>query len=216
MRDLQARFQLELGEFSLDVDLVIPAQGVTAICGRSGAGKSTLLRCIAGLQRAKNSFLSLGEDCWQDDVRDVFLPTHLRPIGYVFQDAHLFSHLNVRRNLEYGWKRSALERRWLDFDSVVTVLGLERLLQRRPEGLSGGEKQRVAVARALLTSPQLLLMDEPLGGLDAEAKAEILPYIESLHARFNIPMIYISHSADEISRIARHRIFLDAGRVKGR
>ena len=173
---LLARFKLDRPGFSLDVDLDLPARGVTALFGHSGSGKTTLLRCIAGLERAPGGRLSLDSEVWQD--ANTFLPTHLRPIGYVFQEASLFPHLSARGNLEYGMKRSAKALDRAALDHIVDLLGIGALLDRRPEALSGGERQRVAIARALAVKPKLLLMDEPLAALDLARKQEILPYLE--------------------------------------
>ena len=177
-------------------------QGVTALFGQSGCGKTTLLRCIAGLERSVGR-LEVNGEVWQDEMN--FLPTHQRPIGYVFQEASLFAHLTVRGNLEYG-KRRALRRMtsadFSNFDSVVDLLGVGALLERKPDRLSGGERQRVAIARALLASPRLLLMDEPLAALDHARKQEILPYLERLHEELDIPVIYVSHAPDEVARPA--------------
>jgi molybdate transport system ATP-binding protein len=153
-------------------------------------------------------------DCWQDDAQRRFLPTHRRPLGYVFQEPSLFVHLSVRRNLEYGWDRTPEAARQVSFDHAVDLLGLRPLLDRDPARLSGGERQRVAMARALLTSPRLLLMDEPLASLDAASKAEILPYLQRLHDRLSIPMIYVSHALDEVLALADHMLLLEGGRIR--
>jgi molybdate transport system ATP-binding protein len=149
---------------------------------------------------------------WQDE--DHFLPPHRRPVGYVFQEASLFPHLSVRRNLEYGFKRVPSTRRKVTFEEAVRLLGVERLLDRPPDGLSGGERQRVAVARALLTSPRLLLMDEPLASLDSESKREIMPYLERLHDELDMPVLYVSHAPAEVARLADHLVLLESGRVR--
>lgn len=210
---LQARFQLPLQSFALDVDLTLPATGITAIFGRSGSGKTTLLRCIAGLAAGARGYLRLHRDTWQDDAAGVFVPAHRRPTGFVFQDGRLFPHLRVAENLEFGRKR-AVGSDALDRDSIVSLLRLEGLLQRLPHQLSGGEQQRAAIARALLTRPQLLLMDEPLASLDVEHKYEILPYLDGLHQHLDIPVIYVSHSPDEVLRLADHLVLLEQGEVR--
>jgi len=151
---------------------------------------------------------------WQEPGRRRFIPTHQRPIGYVFQEASLFPHLSVRRNLEYGWRRTAETARRVVFDEAVGLLGIERLLEREPARLSGGERQRVAIARALLTSPRLLLMDEPLSALDEKSKAEIIPYLERLHDELAVPVLYVSHSIDEVARLADHLVLLERGEVR--
>jgi molybdate transport system ATP-binding protein len=197
---IQARFKLAFPAFTLDVDLTLPGRGVTALFGHSGSGKTTLLRCIAGLERVPGGTLRVGEDVWQDGA--AFLPTHKRPIGYVFQEASLFPHLTVRRNLEYGLKRVASSARKVSLDHAVALLGIGALLDRPPDPLSGGEKQRVAIARALAVSPRLLLMDEPLAALDLARKQEILPYLERLHDELEIPLLYVSHAPDDVARLA--------------
>lgn len=198
------------GGFSLDVDLTLPASGVTAFFGHSGSGKTTTLRCIAGLTRA-TGVLRFDGETWQN-ARS-FLPVHRRPLAYVFQEASLFPHLSVRRNLEYGARRIPEKSRTVGFEQAVDWLGLGPLLDRRPDKLSGGERQRVAVARALLTSPRLLLMDEPLSALDHKAKYDILPYLEYLRDTLSIPILYVTHSPDEVSRLADHLVMMDGGRV---
>jgi molybdate transport system ATP-binding protein len=212
---MRGRFRLARGSgFTLDVDFTAPAAGVTGVFGPSGSGKTTLLRCVAGLERAPAGLLEVGGEVWQDEANGVFLPPHRRRLGYVFQEAGLFQHLSVRRNLEYGWRRTAIGERRVRFDEAVDWLGLAALLPRAPGALSGGERQRVAVARALLTSPRLLLLDEPLAALDAAAREEILPYLERLHARLEIPVLYVSHAAAELQRLADHLLLLAAGRVR--
>ncbi len=207
---IEARFEARLGEFSLSVDLNIPGRGVSALFGHSGSGKTTLLRAIAGLERFDGRLVVNGET-WQDDKE--FLPVHRRPLGYVFQEASLFPHLNVRKNLDFGHKRVAPGERQVAFDDAVAMMGIDYLLERKPQRLSGGERQRVAIARALLTSPRLLLMDEPLSALDTRSKADILPYLERLHDELAIPVVYVSHSPEEVARLADHLVLLKQGRV---
>lgn len=213
MTGIELKFKLPLGGFALDVDLEIPAKGVTAVFGHSGSGKTTLLRCVAGLERPREGRLGVNGETWQDSAQDLFRPAHERPLGYVFQEASLFPHLSVRKNLLYGWRRIPPEARKIEVERVVQLLGIELLLGRAPARLSGGERQRVAVARALLTSPQLLLMDEPLSALDGPSKAEILPFLERLHDELSIPVLYISHSPQEVIRLADHLVLMDQGRV---
>jgi len=209
--NISARFRVQRGNFELDVDFTVPAQGVTALFGPSGCGKTTLLRAIAGLDHYPGGELRVGEMVWQ--TPDDFLPTHQRPLGFVFQDASLFPHLNVQQNLAYGWKRVPESERRLPLQRVIELLDITPYLQRRPGTLSGGERQRIAIARALAVSPKLLLMDEPLVGLDFNRKQEILPYIEALHHELDIPLIYVSHSADEVARLADFLVLMDAGHV---
>lgn len=208
---IHARFQLARAGFTLDVDLPLPAQGVTALFGPSGSGKTTLLRCIAGLERAAG-LLKVNGETWQDET--TFLPAHLRPLGYVFQESSLFPHLSVRANLEYGYRRVPPATRRVDPEQAIEWLGLDRLIGRRcPDQLSGGERQRVAIGRALLTSPRMLLMDEPLASLDNASRQEILPFLERLHRELKIPVIYVSHALDEVARLADHLVLLQQGRV---
>ena len=208
---IHARFNLGFKDFSLNVDLEMPGRGVTALFGHSGSGKTTLLRCIAGLERAPAGYLSVDGEVWQDAA--TFVPTHRRPLGYVFQEASLFPHLSVRRNLEYGLKRVAPAARKVSLDHAVDLLGIGPLLDRLPERLSGGEKQRVAIARALAISPRILLMDEPLAALDLARKQEILPYLERLHDELEIPILYVSHAPDEVARLADYIVAMEHGRV---
>jgi molybdate transport system ATP-binding protein len=212
---IEARLRLARRDFALDVALALPSRGVSALFGPSGCGKTTLLRALAGLERATGR-VALDGAVWQDDAAasvPVFVPTHQRPIGYVIQEAALFPHLDVRRNLDYGQRRIALAERRIALDQAVELLGIGALMDRRPATLSGGERQRVAIARALATSPQLLLMDEPLAALDAARKAEILPYLERLHRAMALPIVYVTHALDEVARLADHLVLLQAGRV---
>ena len=202
-------FAGKLGGFHLDAIFRIPPRGITVLTGPSGSGKTTLLRCIAGLQRMRGG-LTVDGAVWQD--ARTFVPTHRRAVGVVFQDASLLPHLSVRRNLTYGERRAARPHR-TSFDEVVDLLGLAPLLDRGPGKLSGGERQRVALGRALLSQPRLLLMDEPLSSLDAASKAEILPYLERLHAALAIPAIYVTHDAREARRLGDHRLVMENGRI---
>ncbi len=209
---IQARFQVVWPGFTLDVDLNLPGRGVTALFGHSGSGKTTLLRCLAGLEWHNTGLLHFKGEVWQDSQRGVFLPTYQRSIGYVFQEASLFPHLSVQKNLDYG-RRRVNGRHKVSLDHAVELLGISHLLDRMPDRLSGGERQRVAMARALATSPELLLMDEPLAALDLKRKREILPYLERLHDELEIPVFYVSHSPDEVARLADHVVLLAEGRV---
>jgi len=205
---VEGQFHGRLGGFALDAEFSVPATGVTALSGPSGSGKTSLLRCIAGLTRLTGQLRVAGE-VWQDDR--TFLPAHRRPIGVVFQEPSLLSHLSVRGNLDYGARRSPA--RGTSFDDVVELLGLAPLLARSTTHLSGGERQRVALGRALLSQPRLLLMDEPLSSLDAASKAEILPYLDRLHHELSIPTLYISHDAGEIARLADHVLYMRDGKI---
>jgi molybdate transport system ATP-binding protein len=216
-QNIRARFRLDRGDFSLDIDVVLPGCGVTALFGHSGSGKTTCLRAIAGLERAPGGLFTLGDEVWQDEQRGIFMPTHRRALGYVFQEASLFAHLSVRRNMEFGQlrgqKSAVASAQRFDLSSVAELLGIAGLLERMPASLSGGERQRVAIARALLAAPRLLLLDEPLAALDIKRKLEILPYLERLHDELSIPVIYVSHSPDEVARLADHIVLLDSGRA---
>ena len=213
MSALQARLALSQGSFALDVAFEA-ARGVTALFGPSGCGKTTLLRCLAGLRRAPTGLVTVEGECWQDETRGRFLPAHKRACGYVFQEASLFPHLSVRRNLEYGWKRIPMHERKVAFDDAVALLGIDELMGRMPMHLSGGERQRVAMARAVLTSPRLLLMDEPLASLDEARKAEALYYIERLRDELSLPIVYVSHSIEEVVRLADTVVMLSEGKVR--
>ena len=208
---IEARFFVRQGGFRLDAELQIPSIGVTALFGPSGCGKTTLLRAIAGLEHHADGYLRVGDSIWQDDRH--FLPPHRRSLGYVFQEASLFEHLSVKGNLEYGAKRVPRGNRRGSMSEAIELLEITRLLDRRPATLSGGERQRVAIARALAVSPELLLMDEPLAALDIHRKQEIIPYLESLHRELEIPVIYVSHQPEEVSRLADHLVLLESGRV---
>jgi molybdate transport system ATP-binding protein len=210
---IDARFRIVHDGFSLDVDLHLPGRGVSALFGASGSGKTTCLRAIAGLEHAPGGYLNVNGEVWQDDSRGLFVPTHHRQLGYVFQEASLFSHLTIRRNLEYGMRRVPGGARKVSLQQAVDLLGIAPLLERRPDRLSGGEKQRVAIARALATSPRILLMDEPLAALDLKRKNEILPYLERLHDELDIPVVYVSHAPDEVARLADHLVVLEQGRA---
>ncbi|OGR02091.1 MAG: molybdenum ABC transporter ATP-binding protein [Deltaproteobacteria bacterium RIFOXYD12_FULL_53_23] len=210
MEKIEARFHVDWPGFALEVDLALPDRGVTALFGPSGSGKTTLLRCIAGLERARQGFLSFKGETWQDDT--TWLPTHKRPLGYVFQEASLFPHLTALGNLRYGLKRATTEHK-VSLDQAVELLGIGHLLDRKADRLSGGERQRVAIARALAISPRLLLMDEPLAALDLKRKQEILPYLERLHDELEIPVLYVSHAPDEVARLADHLVAMEDGRV---
>lgn len=208
---IQARFNAQRGDFQLDAELSIPETGITALFGPSGSGKTSLLRAIAGLDHYENGFVKVGDQVWQDGKE--FLPTHKRSIGFVFQEANLFPHLSVKQNIEYGLKRSKATERKIVLQQAIELLGIEKLLTRSVEALSGGEQQRVAITRALAVSPKLLLMDEPLASLDADRKQEVLPYIERLHQELDIPVLYVSHAMEEIVTIADRLILINDGKT---
>jgi molybdate transport system ATP-binding protein len=206
---LRAQLKGRLGDFELDVDLAIPAQGVTALVGPSGCGKTTFLRCLAGFCRLPGRVAFDGE-VWQD--KGAFTPPHRRRIGYVFQESSLFPHLSVRGNLEFGLRRVRGPVTF-GFDEAADRLGLAHLLDRRAAKLSGGERQRVAIARALLTQPRLLLMDEPVSSLDVPGKVEVLGRLEQVLGALSIPVIYISHDPAEVGRLADQVLQMNAGRI---
>lgn len=213
---VHVRLGLAWPDFALSVDFNLPARGVSVLSGPSGCGKTTCLRAIAGLLRAPGARVAVRGEVWQDDTAGsarVFVPTHRRAVGYVFQETRLFAHLDVQRNLDYGMKRVAPAARRVSLEQAVELLGIAPLLARRPDTLSGGERQRVGIARALATSPRLLLMDEPLASLDAARKREILPYLERLHGELDIPVVYVSHAPDEVARLADHLVLMEAGHV---
>ncbi len=200
--------------FTLRVAFDPPARGITALFGPSGSGKTTLLRCIAGLERAQDAVVRIAGQTWQDDSRKHFIPVWQRSIGYVFQEASLFEHLDVRGNLAFAGKRATPgDRKQVALDDTVELLGIGHLLQRRTHELSGGERQRVAIARALASQPKLLLLDEPLASLDHARRQEILPWLERLRDELQIPMLYVTHAADEVARLADTLVVLDQGSV---
>lgn len=207
---LQLDLQWTQGAFTLQCQLDLPASGFTVICGRSGCGKTTLLRCITGLVPASGHVRFRGTD-WQNDTQH--LPPWQRPVAYVFQQPSLFPHLTVRNNLLFALQRVQKHQRRIGFDDAVEWLGISPWLDRKPAQLSGGQQQRVAVARALLANPALLLMDEPLANLDIDSKLDILPYLERLRSQLGIPVIYVTHAPDEMSRLADQLVLMENGRV---
>jgi molybdate transport system ATP-binding protein len=211
MLDVVVRKQL--GGFRLDAAFRTEAHGVTALFGRSGAGKTSIVAAIAGLLRPDEGRIVTAGEVLYDSASGIDVPVERRRVGYIFQDARLFPHLTVRDNLRYGWKRASPAHRPVAFDAVVELLGVAQLLDRRPARLSGGEKQRVAIGRALLAQPRVLLMDEPLASLDAERKSEILPYVERLRDELRILIVYVSHAVEEVIRLANTVVLVDGGRV---
>lgn len=214
MGSIYAQFYLEWPQFTLNVDIHLPASGITVLFGHSGSGKTTLLRCIAGLERPKQGQLIVNGTVWQNDNHQ-WLPTHQRPLGYVFQEASLFSHLTVMGNLRYGMQRVQKNQQNLEknLNQAIELLGIGHLLERKPDRLSGGERSRVGIARALAVAPSVLLMDEPLAALDLARKQEILPYLERLHHQLDIPILYVSHAPDEVARLADHLVVMKEGSV---
>lgn len=213
MKSLLLKGKVTRQNFELDFDLVLPGSGITAFFGESGAGKSTLLRTVAGLVQPSDGKIGIGEEIWQDDEKKIFIPTHKRSVGFVFQDAALFQHLSVKNNLQYGMKRIPAEKRIISLEKAVDLLGIAHLLDRMPDTLSGGEQQRVSIARALATSPDIMLMDEPLAALDMKRKSEIIPYLTRLNEELKIPILYVSHALEEVSILADHLVLLEKGKV---
>lgn len=215
--NIQARFdhtpaRQKRRHFSLSVDTTLPGSGITAIFGPSGSGKTTFLRCLAGLEKPQRGYLKVGSTVWQDEQQ--FLPTHRRPLGYVFQEASLFAHLTALGNLRYAIKRASPPPSDILFQEVIDIMGIAPLLNQYPNQLSGGERQRVAIARALLIQPSVLLMDEPLASLDAARKRDIMPYLHRLRDYLDIPIVYVSHSIEEVAHLASHVIVLDNGAIQ--
>lgn len=201
------------GSFVLDAAFRVDRNGITALFGPSGAGKTTILNAVAGLLRPEQGRIAVDGCVLFDSTEGVCVPARKRRIGYVFQDARLFPHLTVEQNLRFGWRRSPNPMAQAEITSIVQMLGLAKLLARRPAKLSSGEKARVALGRALLANPAVLLFDEPLAALDASLKNEILPYLERLRDQARLPIIYVSHSLDEVSRLAQEVVILKQGRV---
>ena len=209
MSELILKYQQKLGETEFDVDLTLPSQGITAIFGRSGAGKTSLINAISGLKNPDSGQIKVSGKTLFDSARGIDLPVHKRQVGYVFQESRLFPHMKVSSNLKYGVKTPDQKH----FDQVVGLLSLEALLDRYPAKLSGGEKQRVAIGRALLSKPSILLMDEPLASLDLPRKREVMPFLENLSENVKIPIVYVTHSLNEILRLSNYLVILDQGKV---
>ncbi|MEX2644266.1 MAG: molybdenum ABC transporter ATP-binding protein, partial [Acetobacterales bacterium] len=201
------------GDFSLEVRFVVDAPGVTALFGPSGAGKSTVVAAVAGLLRPNHGRIAVDDDVLLDTVQGVNVAAHRRRVGCILQNASLFPHLSVRANLLYGWRRAARRGDGAEIDHVVGLLGVGHLMDRRPATLSGGERQRVALGRAMLAGGRALLLDEPLSALDARRKDEIMPYLQRIRDEARIPILYVSHSVDEVTRLADRMIVLADGRI---
>ena len=211
--NIDIKLLLKRAGFTLDVELSLPAQGITVLFGPSGSGKTTLLRCVAGLEQAHGR-IRIGEQVWQDSEADVLVPTWQRSLGYVFQEASLLAHLSVEQNLRFGIKRLKNPEANVALSEAIELLGIGHLLQRDPDRLSGGERQRVAIARSLAMQPRLLLLDEPLASLDQARREEILPWLERLHTSLDIPVLYVTHAMQELTRLADHVVVLQDGKVK--
>jgi molybdate transport system ATP-binding protein len=214
MSPLQIQLRLQRSSFDLQVDLQLPASGISVIYGASGSGKTTLLRCLAGLEPQSRGRVQVGEVCWQDSDRSLLLPTHRRSLGYVFQEASLFEHLNVRDNMAFGLRHVNDPEGPQRLMQLSQWLGLEHLLQRPSTSLSGGERQRVAIARALVTQPKVLLLDEPLTALDPARRLEVMPWLLRLREQLQVPMVWVTHSVDELTRLGDHLVVMDQGRVR--
>jgi molybdate transport system ATP-binding protein len=210
---ISARIRHDFGSFTLAADFAIDKPGITALFGPSGSGKTSIVNAIAGLLRPREGNIVIGGETVLDTEAHIFVPPQNRRLGYVFQDARLFPHMSVESNLRFGWRRAPVRTEETEFDRIVSLLGLEQLLPRRPARLSGGEKSRVALGRALLSSPRALLLDEPLSALDAARKAEILPYLERLRDDAKLPMLYVSHALDEVAQLANDVIIVRQGKT---
>lgn len=210
---IQVDVRRRLGDTALEMRFETPARGVTALFGRSGAGKTSLINMLAGLLRPDSGRISVGDRVLFDSERGIDIAPEKRRVGYVFQDARLFPHLSVKDNLDYGRRKSSAKSAALSFNAVTDLLGIQNLLDRRPNDLSGGEKQRVAIGRALLTDPRILLMDEPLASLDTARREEIMPFIERLRDELGLPIVYVSHTIDEVIRLADRLVLIADGTI---
>lgn len=211
---LKINVKKQQGSFSVQVKFTVDCTGVTALFGPSGSGKTSIINMVAGLTRPDEGHVIVNGRTLFDSEKRIDIPPEKRGFGYVFQDGRIFPHMSVLSNLTFGMKLVPRNRRTVSFDEVVELLGIDGLLGRRVANLSGGEKQRVAIGRALLTSPSLLLMDEPLASLDAARKAEVLPFVERLSGQLSIPILYVSHSLNEILNLANTIVLMDAGTVR--
>jgi molybdate transport system ATP-binding protein len=212
----KCKIQMQRTDFKVDAEFTIPAKGVLGIFGHSGSGKTTLLRCVAGLEKGVKGRIEVNGETWLDDSKNI--SSQQRNIGYIFQESRLFPHLTVAKNLVYGANRSSVRRSVngtsIDHEHLLELLNIQHLLDRYPFQLSGGEKQRVAIGRALLKNPQMLLLDEPLASLDEKRKQEILPFLDKLHEELSVPMLYVSHSMEEVSRLCDHLLVMEQGVIK--
>ena len=208
---IQVQTNLVLGEFNLSTDIIVPDSGITGVYGESGSGKTTLARTIAGLEQSSVGLVRFRETIWQDTKQKLFVPTHERQVGFVFQDSILFPHLSVQDNLMFGYDRRSSTVDVVNIDHVIELFDLTNLLNRDPASLSGGETQRAVIAQAVLGRPQLLIMDEPMTGLDHRRRKTAVLYIEKLHEIMDIPILYITHSMQELDRLASHLVVIEHG-----
>lgn len=214
MNNIYAKCQTQLGKFKIDIQFTIPDHGVTALFGRSGSGKTSILRWLAGANPNTTGKLTFQNEIWQDSDKKIFVPTHLRSVGYVFQDNNLFPHLSALENIQYALRRLPKQLQALDTDSIIKKMCVQNILHLYSHQLSGGEKQRVAIARSLLMQPKLLLLDEPLSALDSQSKEEIFPLLESIKTDLKIPIIFVSHAQNEIDRLADRVLKIENGQLK--
>ena len=208
---IQVQTNLALGDFNLSTNIIVPDSGITGVFGESGSGKTTLARTIAGLEQSSVGLVRFRETIWQDTKQKLFIPTHERQVGFVFQDSILFPHLSVQDNLVFGYERRSSTVDAVNIDNVIELFDLTNLLNRDPASLSGGETQRTVIAQAVLGQPQLLIMDEPMTGLDHRRRKSAVLYIEKLHEIIDIPILYITHSLRELDRLASHLVVLEHG-----
>ena len=208
---IEVQIDLVLGDFNLSTDIMLSDRGITGIFGESGSGKTTLARTIAGLERSAVGLVRFRDTIWQDTKQNLFIPTHERQVGFVFQDSILFPHLSVHDNLMFGCQRRSSTAGVLDIEHVIELFDLANLLNRDPVSLSGGETQRTVIAQAILGHPQLLIMDEPMTGLDHRRRKSAVLYMEKLHEIIDIPILYITHSIRELDRLASHLVILEHG-----
>ena len=212
--EMQISLRLPRAHFDIDVDVRLPASGVTVLFGPSGCGKTSVLRALAGLETQARGTVRIGAQTWLDSAQNIHVPTHERALGFVFQEASLFEHLDVQGNLRYGFARARGRAQAQQLDDVIALLGIGHLLSRDTRSLSGGERQRVAMARALAAAPRVLLLDEPLAALDAARREDILPWLEKLRRELDLPMLYVTHSLDEVTRLADTLWLLQDGRTQ--
>ncbi len=208
---IELQINLTLGNFKLSTDLFLPDRGITGIFGESGSGKTSLARTIAGLEPSASGLVRFRQTIWQDSKQKLFIPTHERRVGFVFQNSVLFSHLNVRDNLLFGYQGRTATADAVDISHVIDLFDLTHLLDRDPRTLSGGETQRAAIAQAVMGHPQLLIMDEPMSGLDHRRRRDAILYLENLDDLLNIPILYITHSIQELERLVSHLVVLEDG-----